>query len=438
MIVIFAGPSLLKADRAILDATYLPPASQGDVYKAALAGATVIGIIDGYFDGVASVWHKEVLYALHSGIHVFGAASMGALRAAELHQFGMVGIGSVFQSFRDGILEDDDEVAVYHGDEASDYVSLSEAMVDVRAIVCEAVRSCVLPEDFAAEIIRAAKSLHYRDRRWDDILALSELTESARERFLLWLQTNNRSLKRADAVALLRNVAENRDALATPFSATFHFEATAMWYEFRSTIGNVSAPSSSDGGLTLEDILDEVRLARLADEVFRAALNRFMLVQEHGRAGLVVDRDAVQGAVDRFRRTHHLLRASDFEQWRSNNGLKDRRAIARFFNDQTRVYLAGDRLAGSEQPYIVDVLREWGLYGELSARAKTKQELVAQRRVQRTGEEMQAATEAALRWFEERNHGKRDFTDLGFPHHDALAAAVWKEYEYDSVNRHSA
>ena len=46
---------------------------------------------------------------------------MGALRAAELHVFGMVGVGRVFELFRDGLLEDDDEVAVAHGPADSGY-----------------------------------------------------------------------------------------------------------------------------------------------------------------------------------------------------------------------------------------------------------------------------------------------------------------------------
>ena len=38
------------------------------------------------------------------GIHVFGAASIGALRAAELDAFGMRGIGRIYEDFRDGVL----------------------------------------------------------------------------------------------------------------------------------------------------------------------------------------------------------------------------------------------------------------------------------------------------------------------------------------------
>lgn len=37
------------------------------------------------------------------------------LRAAELHSFGMEGVGRILESYRDGILTDDDEVALVHG-----------------------------------------------------------------------------------------------------------------------------------------------------------------------------------------------------------------------------------------------------------------------------------------------------------------------------------
>src|SRR5262245_16389942 len=109
--VVFLGPTLSIAEaRSQLEAEFLPPAAQGDVWRVALHCSDVIGLIDGQFDHVPSVWHKEILWAMSQGIHVYGSASMGALRAAELHAFGMEGVGKVFESFRDGHLEDDDEV----------------------------------------------------------------------------------------------------------------------------------------------------------------------------------------------------------------------------------------------------------------------------------------------------------------------------------------
>ncbi|MBV5331336.1 tfuA protein, partial [bacterium] len=81
------------------------------------------------------------------------ASSMGALRAAELHVFGMVGIGRVFADYRDLIHEDDDEVAVIHGPAELGYPALSEAMVNIRATIAQAVVERVLTTEEAAEWI---------------------------------------------------------------------------------------------------------------------------------------------------------------------------------------------------------------------------------------------------------------------------------------------
>jgi hypothetical protein len=71
---VFIGPTLPHAQAGrVLDAVYLPPVAQGDVYLAVKDGAEAIGIVDGYFQQVLSVWHKEILWALSKGVHVFGA-----------------------------------------------------------------------------------------------------------------------------------------------------------------------------------------------------------------------------------------------------------------------------------------------------------------------------------------------------------------------------
>src|SRR5580704_4909512 len=138
--VIFAGPSLPPSLRPVNPAIeWHPPVRQGELYRAALAGPAVIGVVDGYFEVTPTVWHKEILFAMAQGIHVFGAASIGALRAAELDAFGMRGIGDIYQDFRDGVLEDDDEVAVLHGPAELGYPPVTEAMVNIRATLAVAV-----------------------------------------------------------------------------------------------------------------------------------------------------------------------------------------------------------------------------------------------------------------------------------------------------------
>ena len=68
-----------------------------------------------------------------------GAASMGALRAAELHGFGMVGHGRIFEWYRDGVIDADDEVALIYGPEEVGYPSLSKPLVNIRATLAAAV-----------------------------------------------------------------------------------------------------------------------------------------------------------------------------------------------------------------------------------------------------------------------------------------------------------
>lgn len=95
-ILVFLGPTLRLPDaQRTLDAIYLQPVSQGDIILAAHAfRPKAMVLIDGLFEDRPAVRHKEILWALSQGIVMIGAASMGALRAAELHPFGMIGVGS--------------------------------------------------------------------------------------------------------------------------------------------------------------------------------------------------------------------------------------------------------------------------------------------------------------------------------------------------------
>ncbi len=129
MIIIFSGPTLAPGEIANRPGWIcLPPAKRGDIHRAMQLKPRIIGIVDGFFQGELSIWHKEILWAMSQGVHVFGCSSMGALRAAELHQFGMRGVGRIFESYRNGELEDDDEVALIHGPQDMDYIALSEPM----------------------------------------------------------------------------------------------------------------------------------------------------------------------------------------------------------------------------------------------------------------------------------------------------------------------
>src|SRR6266545_2055919 len=170
-VYVFIGPTLsADAARTELDAIFLPPVSQGDIYSLCRKRPLAIGIVDGYFERIPAVWHKEILWAMSEGVHVFGAASMGALRAAELHAFGMVGVGRVFEAYRAGDLEDDDEVAVIHGPAATGYRPASDAMVNIRQTLAAALSAKIIGQDTHRRLVKLAKGLFYADRHYPMLL----------------------------------------------------------------------------------------------------------------------------------------------------------------------------------------------------------------------------------------------------------------------------
>src|SRR5215216_6955991 len=163
-VIVFCGPSLGRRDVERFGFEWRPPVRQGDLYRAARQGPRVIGVVDGFFEVTPTVWHKEILWALAKGIHVYGAASMGALRAVELESFGMRGVGAIYQAFRSGALVDDDEVAVMHGPCELDFIAVAEPMVNIRATLIEAARRGAITRPCADQLEAIAKSLFYKER----------------------------------------------------------------------------------------------------------------------------------------------------------------------------------------------------------------------------------------------------------------------------------
>jgi len=229
--IIFAGPTLPPADRPAGDAAFEwhPPVSQGELYRAALTRPAAIGVVDGYFEVVPTVWHKEILWAMAEGIPVYGAASIGALRAAELDVFGMRGIGRVYEDFRDGVLADDDEVAVLHGPAELGYKPLTEAMVDIRATLAAASQAGILTAVAAARLTEISKSLFYKERTYSSILAAAGLSKPDLLALEDWLPQGRVEQKRSDAEAMLAAIQADLATGAPKPHVSWRLAATAAW-----------------------------------------------------------------------------------------------------------------------------------------------------------------------------------------------------------------
>ncbi len=219
MKVLFAGPSLAGVDVARIcpDASIRGPAQHGDVTRAVFDGATAIGLVDGLFEAIAAVWHKEILFALTRGVRMFGAASMGALRAAECAPFGMVGIGAIYLCYAGGELDDDAAVAQLHGPPEFGYVPLTEALVNIEATVANAERQGLVTSAEALELRRQAADTFFKDRTWERVIEdLPGIAAPRRAALRVAVSQARVDAKRRDAEELLRQLASTPDERQPP------------------------------------------------------------------------------------------------------------------------------------------------------------------------------------------------------------------------------
>ena len=208
--LVFLGPTLPQSEaEALLTASFHPPAQRGDIYRALAAGYTTIVLIDGEFHGRPSVWQREIADALAEGATVHGASSMGAIRAAELHTFGMIGHGRIFAWYRDGAIVADDEVALGYGPPELGYPAISEPLVNIRATLQAAPPELITPEE-RAQLIEFCRGLYFLDRSFAAIANTGPAAQwpaERRQRLAHFFREGRKDQKREDAIVALTAVA---------------------------------------------------------------------------------------------------------------------------------------------------------------------------------------------------------------------------------------
>jgi hypothetical protein len=376
---VFVGPSLSHAEaREVLDATFLPPAQLGDVYRAVQGGAKVIAIIDGLFEQVPAVWHKEVLHALSRGVHVYGASSMGALRAAELHAFGMVGVGRIFRDYRDGRLEDDDEVTVVHGPAAQGFRPLSEAMVNIRYGLDQAVEAGAVTASVAGLLTSRFKQTHYAQRTWALLPELARelaLPEAELKRLLSYMMQERPNLKRLDALELLKALADLDTSVMPAFRPAFDLEETGYWLQLVGTLQ--TPPVSSPVDAPLEAIKGHVAVTESeAAEIMRSSLLLYLVGREARRLGFVPDEKLVSSFAGRFRRSRGLLSAAATREWLAHNRVTEEDFSA-LMTLLTTVEEMLRLFSGGVNGFLPAELLRRGQLGEVCSSVRAKRELMA-------------------------------------------------------------
>jgi hypothetical protein len=447
-VFVFLGPTLSHEEaRSELDAVYLPPVAQGDLYRAAKEKPFAIGVIDGYFERLPAVWHKEILWALSQRIHVFGAASMGALRAAELSSFGMRGVGEIYQAFSSGELEDDDEVAVAHGDESTGFRAASEAMVNIRATLAQAERSGGIAGDMRLRLEAIAKATFYPERSYPCLLDRGReagVPEQVLQALREFVASNRVDKKRADALALLRVVRDCCRAEMAPDAPAFTFQHTEAWDQVVGWAEAQPPISLGSESVPAELLAAEVRLLGtkgrviLAGGFSRVAAN--MLARRHRSDD---DQDRLS-QVDRSLRDSVGAGDKDgpesgdlFDDWLAEHGLT-RETYRDFLVRQAAVDDFKESYGGDVDRHVVDELRWTGHYARVAQRAGAKDRLLLQHGFGApTLKDAGLTRPELLAWYFEQRlggpapHDLRDFLlETGLPTETALEREAVREFMY--------
>ena len=372
---VFLGPTLAEKDaRAELDAVYLPPVAAGDVYRLWRRRPRAIGIVDGYFDRVPAVWHKEIMWIMERGVHVFGGAGLGALRAAELDRFGMRGVGRVYQAFRDGTLDRDDEVAVRHASADDGYRPLSEAMVNVRQTLQAAEHQGIISAATRRILAAAGTALFYPKRSWPELLRAAEATRAGAaelDALRRWLPAGRVDQQAADAVAMLREMRGFLAADPAPQQVSWSMANTAMWEVARRRADTLPGNGTAGSRFMLERILDEIRL--LGPDAFEAACCRSLLrvfaADFARREGVTVDEERLRDAAAEFRISRDLEQGPGLTRFLADNDLSAGDFEQLIGTDELVRWACG-QAEGDAFSGLLDDLRLNGEYARLVTRAR--------------------------------------------------------------------
>ena len=186
------------------------PAEQGDLLMAILSGFQTILIIDGYFYTRFPCTTFEVMLALERGLNVFGAASIGALRAVELDRYGMTGTGTVYKSLLQHRIKPYHWVAQTYRD---DDTALTTPLVEIVYFLEVAVSAGILTQPEADRALAIANDIPFPILSFDTFFSqVHEVAPSARlSAFFSEQGMDAFSIKKKDALELLSSF---RDILA--------------------------------------------------------------------------------------------------------------------------------------------------------------------------------------------------------------------------------
>ncbi|KTC67809.1 TfuA-like protein [Legionella bozemanae] len=325
--VVFLETSLTyqEAIHLLPHAMYLPSIKKGDVLKSIKAGYKRIVIIDGNFSWVPSVWHKEILTALDYGIEVWGAASMGALRAAELDSFGMRGHGRIYEMYKNEEVDGDDEVAIayskFNNVQTIPLINIRLTLERLNSINNETV-------------LNSIRSIFYAERTWEKI------ARHVSEDLYHLIKSNYINAKKEDAKSLLLSL--NQQHILSTVSDLNRKKREFTLFEkklIESTLSSVwlRAPmhEQTECSASQQRAENILKLLSIPETKKNRIHYQYLLSLLDQQTYAITEYELIY-QVEQFREEHNLLKGEDFFNWLKDMGLHESN-LEQLFTDYVKL-----------------------------------------------------------------------------------------------------
>lgn len=240
--IAFIGSSCSHVEASRLtDAELRPAAARGDITKAVRDGADQIVLIDGRMVDGYPPSPREVYDALSLGVTIYGAASIGALRAVELPFKGMQGVGWVYQQYASRKITSDDELAVHYDPKTGK--NLTIALVRVRYAAYCLLKTGEISQKQCSALICDLANRSYSNRTRKEIFEAATRAGISKKHSTLLLDQNY-DIKKIDALKCLDLSRKNSQKHVNFF--------------FENTLNETQLPENASG----IDLLDQHLLGR--------------------------------------------------------------------------------------------------------------------------------------------------------------------------------
>ncbi len=327
-VIIFAGQTISEEEAGkILDAVYLPPVRHSGLISALHDyKPDVTGIIDGAAADELSLRHTEILYAMSNGTAVYGSGGIGALRAVELGNSGMIGIGEVYEKYKCGELNDDEEVIAVRGSREENYPRLSEPMVNLRATFEGAAGKGIIDDSVCKKLITITKSIYYPERTFPLIFQKAKeagISKAAIQKLRGFVSGNYVDIQKLDAIKLLDTISNLSETGIKPVVRK-KFKGIGKRI-FDVTYNRDREVHDNDIDIPLYYISNYagIKHSKIEDITFHAS-NRMLALFLADMLKVRVSEEDIGREGKRFRKKHSLEDEEVFLKWLSENDLTAR------------------------------------------------------------------------------------------------------------------